>query len=82
LIPGHLVGRVVGLQAVAASAPGIVAPLATGWLKQVTGGYTAPFQLICALLVTGLLSYVFLVREKYADRWAQSAALAGDRQPA
>jgi hypothetical protein len=38
--------------------------------------------LICALLVTGLLSYVFLVREKYADRWAQSAALAGDRQPA
>ena len=76
LIPGHLVGRVVGLQALAASAPGIVAPIATGWLKQTTGGYTAPFQLICALLVIGLLSYLFLVREKYADQWTQSAVLA------
>ena len=76
LIPGHLVGRVVGLQALAASAPGIVAPIATGWLKQTTGGYTAPFQLICLLLVIGLLSYLFLVREKYADRWSQSPVLA------
>ncbi len=76
LIPGHLVGRVVGLQALAASAPGIVAPIATGWLKETTGGYTVPFQLICALLIIGLLSYLFLVREKYADQWTQSAVLA------
>jgi ACS family D-galactonate transporter-like MFS transporter len=82
LIPGHLVGRVVGLQALAASAPGIVAPLLTGWLKEITGGYTAPFQLICALLITGLLSYLFLVREKYANQWVESAALAGDPQHA
>jgi MFS transporter, ACS family, D-galactonate transporter len=70
LIPGHLVGRVVGLQALAASAPGIIAPILTGWLKQTTGGYTAPFQLICVLLVIGLLSYMFLVRPKYASEWS------------
>ena len=66
LIPAALVGRVVGLQALAASAPGIAAPLITGWLKQVTGGYTAAFAVVSALLVTGVLAYVFLVREKYS----------------
>lgn len=75
LIPGHLVGRVVGLQALAASAPGIVAPIVTGWLKDATGGYTAPFQLICVLLLTGMLSYAFLVRQKYADAWLSDAKL-------
>jgi ACS family D-galactonate transporter-like MFS transporter len=66
LIPPHLVGRVVGLQALAASAPGIAAPLLTGWLKQTTGGYTAAFAVVCALLITGVLAYVFLVKEKYS----------------
>jgi ACS family D-galactonate transporter-like MFS transporter len=77
LIPAHLVGRVVGLQALAASAPGIAAPLLTGWLKQSTGGYTAAFAVVCALLVTGVLAYVFLVREKYSiqdtDEFAHNA---------
>jgi MFS-type transporter involved in bile tolerance (Atg22 family) len=66
LIPPHLVGRVVGLQALAASAPGIAAPLLTGWLKQTTGSYTAAFAVVCALLVTGVLAYVFLVKERYS----------------
>lgn len=69
LIPAHLVGRVVGLQALAGSAPGIAAPLVTGWLKQTTGSYAAPFELICALLIAGVLSYALLVRPKYAEGW-------------
>ena len=31
-----------------------------------TGGYTAAFAVVSALLVTGVLAYVFLVREKYS----------------
>ena len=74
LIPASLVGRVVGLQALAASAPGIAAPLITGWLKQATGGYTAAFVVVCALLVTGVLAYTFLVRDKYSIEHANEFA--------
>jgi MFS transporter, ACS family, D-galactonate transporter len=66
LIPGAAVGRIVGIQNCAANLPGIVAPLLTGWLKQATGGYTAPMQAIWVFLLAGVASYLFLVRAKYA----------------
>jgi MFS transporter, ACS family, D-galactonate transporter len=66
LIPGAAVGRIVGIQNCAANLPGIVAPLLTGWLKQATGGYTAPMQVIWLFLLAGVASYLFLVRAKYA----------------
>lgn len=68
LIPGAAVGRIVGVQNCAASLPGIVAPLLTGWLKEATGSYEAPMQVIWLFLLAGVASYVFLVREKYAPR--------------
>jgi ACS family D-galactonate transporter-like MFS transporter len=66
LIPGAAVGRIVGIQNCAANLPGIVAPLLTGWLKQATGGYTAPMQVIWVFLLAGVASYLFLVRARYA----------------
>jgi ACS family D-galactonate transporter-like MFS transporter len=68
LIPGAAVGRIVGVQNCAANLPGIVAPLLTGWLLQVTGSYEAPMQAIWFFLILGIASYVFLVREKYVPR--------------
>ena len=68
LIPGGAIGRIVGIQNCAASLPGIVAPILTGWLKQKTGSYNAPMQAIWFFLILGLAAYVFLVREKYAPR--------------
>ncbi len=65
LLPGAAVGRIVGLQNCAANLPGIVAPMLTGWLKQTTGGYTAPMLAICVFLVMGIAAYVLLVREEY-----------------
>jgi hypothetical protein len=35
LIPGGAIGRIVGIQNCAANLPGIVAPILTGWLKDV-----------------------------------------------
>ena len=64
LIPGGAVGRIVGIQNCAANLPGIVAPVITGWLKQVTGSYEAPMQAIWFFLLLGIASYIFLVREK------------------
>ena len=65
LLPGAAVGRIVGLQNCAANLPGIVAPMLTGWLKQTTGGYTAPMLAICVFLVMGIAAYLLLVREEY-----------------
>ena len=66
VFPKHLTGRVTGLQAFAASLPGFLAPLTTGWLKQATGSYTGPVELILLVLLIGLAAYLVAVREKFA----------------
>jgi MFS family permease len=73
LIPGPAVGRIVGIQNCAASLPGIVAPLLTGWLVHKTGTYDAPMQAIWFFMLTGIAAYVFLVRPEYAPRRAAAS---------
>jgi MFS family permease len=68
LIPGGAIGRIVGIQNCAASLPGIVAPILTGWLKHKTGSYDAPLFAIWIFLILGVAAYLFLVREKFAPR--------------
>ena len=62
LMPGAAVGRIVGIQNCAASLPGIVAPILTGWLVQRTGTYQSAMWAVFFFLLTGIASYVFLVR--------------------
>jgi sugar phosphate permease len=66
LIPGAAIGRISGIQNCACSVAGIVAPILTGWLLQKTGSYETPMLALLCVLVLGVLSYVFLVKEKYA----------------
>jgi MFS family permease len=68
ILSGAAVGRVVGVQNAAANLPGIVAPILTGWLLQVTGSYNAPMQAIWFFLILGIAAYAFLVRPEYAPR--------------
>jgi MFS family permease len=63
LLPGVAPGRVAGIQNTALNLAGIVAPIITGWLKQITGSYTAPMQTIWVFLIIGVASYLFLARE-------------------
>lgn len=63
VMPKSMAGRVGGAQNMALTLAGIVAPIATGWLKQVSGGYAAPMSLIGVLLLIGIGAYVFLVRQ-------------------
>jgi len=70
LIPGAAIGRIVGVQNCASNVGGIVAPMMTGWLKQATGSYEAPMQMVWALLVVGVAAYLWLVRPRYAPRGA------------
>jgi MFS family permease len=67
LMPGAAVGRIVGIQNTAASLPGIVAPILTGWLVQRTGTYRSAMWLVFFLLLVGVASYAFLVRRTGAS---------------
>jgi ACS family D-galactonate transporter-like MFS transporter len=66
LMPGAAIGRIAGVQNFASNFSGIVAPLLTGWLKEVTGSYVAPMIAICVFLIMGIAAYLFMVRAKYA----------------
>ena len=66
LIPVSAIGRVSGVQNCAASVAGIAAPIFTGWLKQQTGSYEAPMLACGVFLVIGVLSYLFMVKQRYA----------------
>jgi MFS transporter, ACS family, D-galactonate transporter len=63
LLPGVAPGRVAGIQNTALNLAGIVAPIITGWLKEVTGAYTAPMQTIWVFLIIGVGAYLFLARK-------------------
>jgi MFS family permease len=63
MLPGIAPGRVAGIQNTALNLAGIVAPIITGWLKQVTGSYTAPMQTIWVVLIVGVAAYLFLAKE-------------------
>ena len=70
LIPGPMVGRVKGVQNTAVAVAGIVAPLMTGWLLDLTGSYVAPMTLIVVLLVVGAITVLFGVRPNWAPQLA------------
>ena len=70
LIPSGSIGRIVGIQNCAASLAGIVAPILTGWLVDVTGSFDAPIKAVSIFIVVGIAAYLFLVREKYAPQRA------------
>jgi MFS family permease len=66
LIPKPAVGLVTGVQNVSTSLAGIVAPILSGWLKEVGGGYALPMQVIFAFMLLGGLTCVVLLRRKWA----------------
>jgi MFS family permease len=66
LIPKPAVGLVTGVQNVSTSIAGIVAPILSGWLKETSGGYEAPMQVIFAFLLLGGFTCIVLLRTKWA----------------
>lgn len=68
LIPQPIVGRVKGIQNTATAIAGIVSPLMTGWLLDLTGSYVVPMMLIFAFLVLGAITVAFAVRPQWAPK--------------
>ncbi|CAM5347106.1 MFS transporter [Sphingobium scionense] len=76
LIPAPAVGLVTGVQQVATSLAGIVAPILSGWLLHVSGGYALPMQVIFVFLVIGALTTWLLLRPQWAPKIPEAAPAA------
>ncbi len=68
MLPGAPAGRLAAIQNTAANLPGVVVPLLTSYLRKTTGGWEAPMIAVFVFLLTGILSYTFLVRKEYQPR--------------
>ena len=68
LIPKQAVGLVTGIQNVSTSLAGIVGPIFSGWLLDVSGGYEAPMLAIFVFLLAGGLSTALLLRPEWAPK--------------
>src|SRR4051794_14009011 len=66
VLPKAPAAQLAAVQNLAASLPGIAAPILTGWLKTVTGGYEAPMAMTFVFLLLGIGSYLFLVHPEPA----------------
>ena len=74
LIPPQAVGLVTGVQNVSTSFAGIVGPILSGWLLQVSGGYRAPMLAIFFFLLLGGLSCVVLLRPEWSPKVSAATA--------
>jgi MFS-type transporter involved in bile tolerance (Atg22 family) len=82
LMPGAAIGRITGVQNFASNLSGIVAPILTGRLVEMTGSYQAPMQAVAVLLAAGVLSYAFLVKKSLAPQAPpQAVNAAGIARP-
>jgi len=77
LVPSPIVGLVTGIQQVATSMAGIVAPIMTGWLLQNTGNYDAPMKAIVVFLCFGALATAVLLRREWAPTQEPAPILHG-----
>jgi len=62
VMPAAAAGRVAGAQNMALTVAGILAPLVTAWLKQLSGGYALPMEAIGVILFVGIGAYMILVK--------------------
>ena len=72
LIPKSVIGFVTGLQQTATGVAGIVAPILSGWLLAVSGGYALPMQAIFVFLIIGALTTAFALQPKWMPRLDES----------
>jgi MFS family permease len=66
MLPGAPAGRLAAIQNTAANLPGVVVPLLTSYLRDTTGGWTAPLVAVFCFLMLGIAAYAFMVRKEYA----------------
>ncbi|MFC0406971.1 MFS transporter [Roseomonas elaeocarpi] len=74
LIPKSIVGLVTGFQQVATALAGIVAPILSGWLLQVSGSYNLPMQVIFVFLIIGAFTTALVLRPQWAPRVVETEA--------
>lgn len=64
LVPARYTGRLAGVIQMCSTIAGILAPIVTGWIVDVSGSFTAAFVLAGAITLAGAIATLVLVREK------------------
>jgi ACS family hexuronate transporter-like MFS transporter len=64
LVPARYTGRLAGVIQMVSALAGILAPIATGAIVDVTGGFAPAFILAGAITLMGVVATLILVREK------------------
>ncbi|HWE44864.1 MAG TPA: MFS transporter [Caulobacteraceae bacterium] len=67
-------GKWMSVQNALGNCAGVVAPLVTGWLLDLTGGFTSTFGLACGAAVVGAFSFGVVVRKIQTLSWADQKA--------
>ena len=63
-------GRWSGAQNCLGAVTGIIAPIVSGYIVQLTGNYSLAFLVMAVLALVGAAAYVFMVGEVAAIDWA------------
>jgi ACS family hexuronate transporter-like MFS transporter len=64
LVPARYTGRLAGVIQMCSTIAGILAPIVTGWIVDVSSSFTAAFVLAAAITLAGAVATLVLVREK------------------
>ena len=73
----NLVGTVSGIQNFGGNLGGIVAPALTGFIAHKTQSFSLAFSICGAILIIGILSYIFLIGPQATTKNLESAPAAG-----
>jgi MFS family permease len=71
LIPKQAVGRVTGVEQVAASLAGVVSSTLSGWLLHISGSYLLPMMVIFVFLLIGAAATLILMHPKWSPQVAE-----------
>jgi MFS family permease len=81
LVPAPIVGLVTGIQQVGTSLAGIVAPILSGWLLQISGSYDLPMKAIFVFLLIGAIATAVFLRPEWAPKLPEDTLPASSLQP-
>jgi ACS family hexuronate transporter-like MFS transporter len=71
IVPNRYMGRLAGVVQMCSALAGILAPIATGWIVEVSGSFTAAFVLAGTITLIGAVSTLVLIRDRGKIREAR-----------
>jgi MFS family permease len=68
-------GKWMSVQNALANIPGIIAPIVTGWLVDVSGSFAPAFAVSSAIAILGSIAFVFVIKKVAPLEWGKTAGV-------